>query len=318
MSNYKIEGDIDFYAELYKSLDDVDENIIISSNDDNKCLITDSPLTENFVTMKCGHKFNYEPLYKDILNHKQKFNAMESSKSTLMTHEIRCPYCRKVQAELLPYYEELGFPKKNGVNYFDPKTKLFNTSSCAAQHCQYEIDNQYYNENQPEDSSVNAKTVPCGKYFSYPISIFNDANPSEPITYNDTKCYCYVHKKVMIKKYKQEEKQKVKDAMKQAKLEAKLEAKMEKEQAKLDAKQAKLTNQKSKNVKITNVDENVNLGNITIGTETDGLVGCVQILKTGPNKGKQCGCKIISENKCKRHFPLPLLENPLLEKVEQK
>jgi hypothetical protein len=308
MSNYKIEGDIDFYAELYKSLDDVDENIIISSNDENKCLITDSPLTDKFVTMKCGHKFNYEPLYKDILNHKQKFNAMESSKSTLLTHEIRCPYCRKIQSELLPYYQELDFPKKNGVNYFDPKTKIFNnTSSCKAEHCQYEIVNQYYDINKPEDSSLNAKTVLCGKYFSYPISIFNDANPSEPITYNDTKCYCYVHKKIMIKKYKQEEKQKEKDALKQAKMEAKLE----KEHAKLVAKQEKASKTKIKNIP-TNIEENVNLGNIIIGEESNGEIWCVQILKTGPNKGKQCGCRIFLENRCKRH------SYTLLEKVEQK
>jgi hypothetical protein len=28
---------------------------------------------------------------------------------------------------------------------------------------------------------------------------------------------------------------------------------------------------------------------------------CVQILKSGPNKGKQCGCKIISHGLCGKH-----------------
>ena len=325
MSNYKIEGNIDFYAELYKSLDDTDENVIVSTNDENKCLITDSPLTDKFVTMKCGHKFNYEPLYKDILNHKQKFNSMESSKSTLKMNEIRCPYCRKVQTELLPYYEELGFPKKNGVNYFDPKTipihSLSNPSS--SQKCEFEINNPYYDSTKPESSS-NVKMVPCGKYFSYPICVYIPSIPVQSTNYNDTKCYCYTHNKMMVKKYKQETKEKEK----QAKLEAKLTAKLEKEKAKLEAKQAKMltkqSNKKPKTVKTTNVYENVVLGNITIGIttekESNEVIGCVQILKSGPNKGKPCGCKIFNENKCKRHYqiPLPLLENPLLEKVEQK
>ena len=34
------------------------------------------------------------------------------------------------------------------------------------------------------------------------------------------------------------------------------------------------------------------------------FIGCDEILKSGPNKGKPCGCKIVSENICKRHFSL--------------
>ncbi len=30
-------------------------------------------------------------------------------------------------------------------------------------------------------------------------------------------------------------------------------------------------------------------------------IGCFQILKTGPNKGQPCGCKIFTDNFCKRH-----------------
>lgn len=309
MSNYKIEGNIDFYAELYKSLDDTDENVIVSTNDENKCLITDSPLTDKFVTMKCGHKFNYEPLFKDILNHKQKFNAMESSKSTLKMNEIRCPYCRKIQTELLPYYEELGFPKKNGVNFFDPKIipihSIYNHSS--SQKCEFQINNPYYDSTKPETSS-NVKMVPCGKYYSYHICVNNPSNPGQTTNYNDTKCYCYTHNKMMVKKYKQETKEKEK----QTKLEAKLAAKLEKEKAKLEAKEAKnlekKNNKKSKTIKTDHIGENVVLGNITIDTitESNQFSGCVQILKTGPNKGKPCGCKIFSDNKCKRHSSPPL------------
>ena len=70
---YNIEGGIDFYEELYKSLD-VDEDNNKTEDDKNLCLITNKPLCDKFVKMECEHKFNYIPLYLDIKNHKQKFN----------------------------------------------------------------------------------------------------------------------------------------------------------------------------------------------------------------------------------------------------
>ena len=115
MDKYIIEGGFDFYEELYKSLD-IEETNEKTEEDNNLCLITNQHLTDNFVQLNCGHKFNYGPLFLDLKNHKQKFNGMEGSSSKLATDEIRCPYCRTKQKGVLPYYEELGFPKINGVN----------------------------------------------------------------------------------------------------------------------------------------------------------------------------------------------------------
>ena len=50
---------------------------------------TKKQLTDKFVEMSCGHKFNYIPLYYDILNHKKKFNNMEGSTTRLKQNEIR-------------------------------------------------------------------------------------------------------------------------------------------------------------------------------------------------------------------------------------
>ena len=69
---------------------------------------------------------------------------------------------------------------------------------------------------------------------------------------------------------------------------AKAKEKEEKQKAKEIAKALK------KNI----ITENVVLGPSIVQT------GCVQILKTGINKGNPCGCKIISENMCKRHYLL--------------
>jgi|688.fasta_scaffold85654_4 hypothetical protein len=102
-------GGIDFYAELYSSLDGGDE---VDSK--NVCLITDNVLTDNHVILECGHKFNYVPLFNDIRAHKTKFNCLEANHVKI--NEIRCPYCRARQKTLLPYYPELGLPKIVGVN----------------------------------------------------------------------------------------------------------------------------------------------------------------------------------------------------------
>ena len=79
MVKYIIEGNIDFYEELYKSIgqetkkEELKESIEQSNKtgeDDQEepflCLISNMPLTENFVKMNCGHKFNYIHLYNDI------------------------------------------------------------------------------------------------------------------------------------------------------------------------------------------------------------------------------------------------------------
>jgi len=303
MNKYNIEGGIDFYDELYKSLD-IDEDESINNDDTNKCLITNEILINNYVTMKCGHKFNYIPLYNDLLNHKQKFNNMESS-NKLQTNQIRCPYCRKTQNELLPYYTESGVKKVNGVNCFVPNAKeVYNNNNY--EKCKYQINNPIFDETKPK-TEINKKYKTCNIGYATTIQLYNPNNPSQPITYNDEKCYCYSHKKLMINQYKTEGKEKVKQFEKAAKQKIKDEAKVAKELEKL-----KLKEEKQKMKEIAKVSKNKSVENVVIGllqintqvdtnTEDKELLGCIQILKTGPNKGKHCGCKISSENLCGRH-----------------
>ena len=47
MKKYNVEGNIDFFAELYKSLDDDEKD-----DDNNICLITNQSLSSNFVELK--------------------------------------------------------------------------------------------------------------------------------------------------------------------------------------------------------------------------------------------------------------------------
>jgi hypothetical protein len=295
MSKYNIEGGIDFYAELYKSLD-TEEDL---EEDKNICLITNQPLTDKHIIMDCGHKFNYIPIYKDIVNHKQKFNGMEGGTGRLNTNEIRCPYCRKKQYKLLPYYEELGLAKVNGVNFYDSNIKQTFNSICDHQKCMFKYLNEAYDPTKPE-TNTNSKYMQNQKcsYYGSQIQLYNSENPSQPITYGDNNYYCYSHKKVMIKNYKAEQKQKEKEQAKAEKLKAKEDAKAAKDLEKQKLKEEK---QKAKMEKKKSV-ENVVLGPLNVSLEP--IEGCIAILKSGPNKGKHCGCKITDENLCGRHFKI--------------
>ncbi len=308
MTKYNIEGGADFYAELYKSLDDEEDK---SDVDNNVCLITNQPLVDKYVTMDCGHKFNYISIYKDIINHKQKFNVMEGGQGKLNVNQIRCPYCRKKQTTLLPFYEELGLAKVNGVNYYDPNIKYKPVrASNKGEPCSYKHPNQDFDPSKPE-SETNSKYTnkKCPHYYATKIQIFSAHDPSQYVNYGDENNYCYGHKQLMIKYYKNQEKekakcaaktakQKAKEDQKQAKEFAKQKLKEEKQKAKEEAKLLKKTESKVKS-------ENIVIGPSVVSADTVSTPtsGCVALLKSGPNKGKQCGCQIKSDTMlCLRHY----------------
>ena len=297
MTKYNIEGGIDFFNELYKSLDLNDND----DDDNNKCLITNELLKDRYITLNCNHKFNYIPLFYDIYNHKIKFNSLEGSSSRLHSNEIRCPYCRVKQEGVLPYYEDLISKKVNGVNFYDPNLKQQSNSNYNSHKCEYKLINENYDPTKPESQTNSKYLQSCGHYYGTQISLYNNLNPLEPITYGDSNYYCYTHKKEMIKKYKIQKKEKEKEEKKQAKILEKQTKLLEKQNAKIKEKEEK---QKAKALKKNQVTENIVLGPSIIQNENPIITGCVQILKTGLNKGSPCGCKIINENMCKRHYLL--------------
>jgi hypothetical protein len=308
MTKYNIEGGLDFFTELYKSLD-IEEEEFKTDEDKNLCLITNQPLKENYFKMECGHNFNYIPLYNDLKNHKQKFNSMEGTTSKLFTNEIRCPYCRKKQTGLLPYYEELGLNKINGVNYIDTNIKTPKSSYNNYNTCEFLNQNMCFDpsgnnpvETDPNNNN-NCKFLKCfnlGSKINYCQGITEGEN------YGDEKYYCWNHKKQIVKKYKQAIKDNIKEEAKKTKLKEKEElnkAKYEEKQKAKDEKQKAKEEAKKAN-KPKQLSENVVLGPSII-TDLAGnelIIGCQEILKSGPNKGTHCGCKIVYENICKRHF----------------
>ena len=287
---YNVENNIDFYKELYNSLDDTTDTNA-NNNIENKelCLITNVSLKDNFVKLNCGHKFNYEAIFKDIFNHKKKFNNMEQIKTKLKQNQIRCPYCRNIQDELLPYYENLGYPKEHGINFFDVN-KGYNDNTVfgiAGHQCQYQIINL--------DSSGNTHTHQCNHY-GYVHNIL------KTIYNNDTK-YCYTHKLAVVKQ--------IKEAIKQDKINKKLEENNKKLEAKnkmkMELLQKKLEEKANKN---PNADASTKAG-----TDVNDINFCKAILKSGKFKGTQCFANIYKDCLCKRHYNLENKDNSTLNNL---
>jgi hypothetical protein len=116
-TKYEIEDDLDFFAAL-KSIQPPSQDHHLDTDDEheNTCLITNDPLNAFHVTLVCGHKFNYEPLYQEVLRQKGRL-GMHNYYERIGMHQIKCPYCRTFTNQLLPYIGPHPTIKRlNGVN----------------------------------------------------------------------------------------------------------------------------------------------------------------------------------------------------------
>jgi len=156
---YEIEGGIDFFKEL--------KNITAKQNETSlpplslhiedklveKCLISDEVLRKDHITLKCGHKFNYVPLFKEVVFQKcsmlpknvsskvvtmyvknSSSPAQSANVSTVMYNssynlettkvnynEMKCPYCREITPQILPYYP---YPDVSKIKYVNSPVDL--------------------------------------------------------------------------------------------------------------------------------------------------------------------------------------------------
>jgi hypothetical protein len=85
-------------------------------DNDNVCLITNEPLNAFHIVLACNHRFNYEPLYQEVLRQKGRFGTHNYYEKIGM-YQIKCPYCRTFTNRLLPYIGPHPVIKRlNGVN----------------------------------------------------------------------------------------------------------------------------------------------------------------------------------------------------------
>ena len=158
--NYIIEGDADgitesdFFSQLKNMLSD-DKNDDGKNDDDkneedNCCLLTKEPLKNIHIVLACGHKFNYVPLYREVIA--QTTIAASSAgyytSHSLKRNEIKCPYCRNIQDKLLPYLQYDGVKRMHSINH--PANMSMTSQLCA-----------YSTKSASMVSNKGRKSAPC-------------------------------------------------------------------------------------------------------------------------------------------------------------
>jgi hypothetical protein len=106
-----------------------------NSNSNNLCLITAEALNPFHVTLECGHKFNYEPLYQEVLRQKGRVGMHHYFEKIGMS-QIKCPYCRNMNNALLPFIGNTPHPiikRLIGINA--PASMCMAGVPCSANTC---------------------------------------------------------------------------------------------------------------------------------------------------------------------------------------
>jgi hypothetical protein len=117
-TTYIIEDGVDFYSELNKLDSDI-------SSSDNTCLITGKILERNSITLECNHSFNYISLFKELCRQKT-FNINDPF--PMRINEIKCPYCRRITQNILPFIPSIVNQLVKGVN--SPSVYCMKFKSC--------------------------------------------------------------------------------------------------------------------------------------------------------------------------------------------
>jgi len=123
--HYVIEGDNEegenCECDFFNKLKCMTQNKCVGdeSNTDKNCLLTKEALDDIHVTLNCGHKFNYIPLYKEVVIQKTSAGMTTNgyyNSCALRLNEFKCPYCRRVQDKLLPFLNYDNIKRLRGVN----------------------------------------------------------------------------------------------------------------------------------------------------------------------------------------------------------
>lgn len=119
MSNYIIEGNIDFY----KALNDFSNELKEEPKEEmENCLISNEPLTKYYITLPCNHKFNYMPLFNAVYENFQ----LKHTASRM----LKCPYCKvRYHNQVLPYNPLLEERRFKNLN--TPFTNSLGNKTCC-------------------------------------------------------------------------------------------------------------------------------------------------------------------------------------------
>lgn len=209
---YEVEGDIDFFSQL-KQMTATSPTDVNTNTTTPRCLITDEILRRDHITLLCGHKFNYVPLFKEVLfqkcqllpknlssniittyttvhgqpsaaaavataHHHHHHSSLPTNTSNtsgvvsvmhnpsynletrkLHNNEMKCPYCRSITPNILPYYP---YPDVSKVKYVNIPPEM----SLPAISCEYDKfisgENTVFATNEP--TACRSKCIYNEKY----------------------------------------------------------------------------------------------------------------------------------------------------------
>ena len=139
MQKYTFEDDlhVDFFAALKEMQTNEVPNTVGAEKEEEEpmCLITGQPLNTIHVKLSCGHPFNYVPLYQEVMRQKGRF-GWSNYHEKLNMNQVKCPYCRCIANQLLPYIDNNSHPvikRLTGINA--PASACMPGTPCAHVNC---------------------------------------------------------------------------------------------------------------------------------------------------------------------------------------
>ena len=152
---------------------DIFLNYLNENNENNenneKCLISNELLNANYITLECNHKFNYIQLFNEVLEQKTK-KMLDNHK--LKLNEIKCPYCRSITKNILPYFKYYNTKLIKGVNtppdlsiklnecqYIEKNSQLCGKNACITKFGIFCNNHVKYNINEEEILNKTSREV---------------------------------------------------------------------------------------------------------------------------------------------------------------
>ena len=103
---YEVEGDVDFFSQL-KQMTQPSPTDANTNATTPRCLITDEILRRDHITLHCGHKFNYVPLFKEVLFQKCVLLPKNLSSNIITTYTTTAAAAVATDHQPLPQWRQL-------------------------------------------------------------------------------------------------------------------------------------------------------------------------------------------------------------------
>ena len=168
---YEIEGGLDFFKELKniktRRTDDVSGSatrvsIQIEDKPIEKCLITDEKLGKDHITLKCGHKFNYVPLFKEVVFQKCSMLPKNVSSKIVTSYIQNTPASASAAsaASASAASASASLPTMNSTTHSSVATVTYNSS--------YNLETTKVNYNEMKCPYCRSITPHILPYYPYP------------------------------------------------------------------------------------------------------------------------------------------------------